>query len=166
MVTNKKGLSAVVGYVLLISITVSLSALVYTWLTAYVSSDEVEECSENVNIVISSYECYESRNGNPGRIGNLTITLKNKGLFTVDGYVLRFHDKENADFGIYTLNNEIGSVLAPGEEITLEYDFDDIADTPENFYTISLVDAQPFMEGEDGSIICQSYTVQEIDCVA
>ena len=57
---NKNGLSNIVAYVLLISITISLSVLVYGWLRFYVSEDVVETCSDNVNVVIRSYECFRN----------------------------------------------------------------------------------------------------------
>ena len=99
------------------------------------------------------------------------MTLKNKGLFTVDGYVLKIHNRPDADFGIYVFN-ETGSSLEPGKSITTMYDFGDyigsgpgryFADKNE-FYEVTLVEVQPFLIDESGNMTCKSYTTQKIIC--
>ena len=92
---RKKGLSNLIAYVLLISISLSLSVMVYGWLKFYVGGAEVVECPSNTNVIIDSYTCSSS---------NLTVTIKNKGLFDVDGYVLRVHDRVGAEFGVYVFH--------------------------------------------------------------
>ena len=153
---DKSALSNIVAYVLLIAITVSLSVIVYGWLRFYVSGDEVETCSDGVNIIIRSYECYDE--------SRLTITLKNKGLFTVDGYVLRVHDREDAKFGIYTFDED-GVVIDPGDEHEQTYLFNESLQDGYELSTVTLVEVQPFMT-EDGEIRCQSYSSQEVECAA
>ena len=56
---NKRAVSILVSYVLLITITLSLSVLVYNWLKFYVSDEEIPECSSNVNIVIQDSACFQ-----------------------------------------------------------------------------------------------------------
>ena len=150
---NKRALSNVIAYVLLISITLSLSVLVYGWLRFYVSESDVEECSDNVNIIIKSYTC------SSGNDGNLTVTLKNKGLFTVDGYVLRVHNREDAEFGFYTFN-DTGIEIKPGEEHEDVYLF---PAGDENLETVTLVEVQPFMM-DKGQVSCKSYASQRVEC--
>jgi len=148
-IRGRKGLSNLVAYVLLIAITISLSVVVYGWLKSYVADDSVAVCSDNVNIVLSSYECFS------GADGTLNVTLKNKGFFTVDGYVLRVHNRTDADFGFYVLN-ATGSVIAPGDSVSGIYDIS-------NFGLVTLVDVQPFvMEG--GKVNCESYASQKVSC--
>jgi len=163
---KNKALSNVVGYVLLISITISLSVLVYGWLRFYVGVEDVETCSDNVNVIIRSYECFLPKDGIGGR---LNITLKNKGLFTVDGYEVRVHDRENASFGIYIFN-ETGTKILPGEEHSDLYLFNESLQKNDRTEAIdkelervTLVEVQPFMkEGED--IRCKSYASQVVEC--
>ncbi|MBT7102493.1 hypothetical protein HN935_03195 [archaeon] len=156
---NKRALSNIVAYVLLIAITISLSVMVYGWLRFYVSEDEVETCSDGVNIIIRSYECFKD--------SRLNITLKNKGRFTVDGYVLRVHDREGAAFGIYTFD-EAGVVIEPGEEHFQNYLFNDANSIQDDGYklsTVTLVEVQPFMKENNGEIKCKAYASQEITCL-
>jgi len=150
---DKSALSNIVAYVLLISITVALSTIVYGWLRFYVESDEIESCSDGVNIIIRSYQCFE------GDGGNLQVTLKNKGRFTVDGYVLRVHNRTDAEFGFY-LFNDTGSKIEPGANRTDVYYFDQMS---QNVNTVTFLEVQPFMM-DNGEIRCQSYASQEIDC--
>ena len=119
---DKSALSNIVAYVLLISITVALSVIVYGWLRFYVSGEEPDECSDGVNIIIRSYECTLPNADGVG--GRIEVTLKNKGLFIVDGYALRVHDRGNATFGFY-LFDEDGVIIEPGAEHTETYLFND-----------------------------------------
>ena len=153
---RKRALSNVIGYVLLISITLSLSVLVFGWLRFYVSESSVEECSDNVNIIIKNYECFS------GVGGNLTVTLKNKGLFTVDGYMLRVHDREDADFGFYTFD-DVGIEIKPGNEYEAIYYFSNYDFDGKTLDIVTLVEVQPFMM-EKSQISCKAYVSQEVTC--
>lgn len=158
---NKKGISVIVGYVLLVSMTLALSVLVFNWLKFYVSEDEVESCPDNVNIIIKDYECYRNADLASGGVGNITITLKNKGLFSTDGYSLKIHDREDAEFGLYSLN-DTGKKLSPGEDHTDIYYFNELIG--HSLTDIKLVEVQPFLKDETGKISCQSQVSQRVFC--
>ena len=152
-IEEKRGLSNLVAYVLLISITISLSVLVYGWLKSYVGDDDVPECPSNVNVVIEGYECVS------GTDGTLTVYLKNKGFFDVDGFVIRVHDRKDAEFGFYVFD-EGGVPLSPGESWSWTYNFADYSDIDDE---VTLVDVQPFLiDGE--KVACESYASQRVSC--
>jgi hypothetical protein len=154
---QKKGLSNMIAYVLLITITISLSVLVYNWLQFYVGVSDLEECPEGVNLVIQNYTC------NKGSDGNLNVTLKNKGLFEVDGFILRIHDRVDADFGFYTLNSS-GAVISVGGLDSKNYWFADYSS--EDFTDVTLIEVQPIIVGNQGNnISCPSFTAQSVVCV-
>jgi len=162
---DKSALSNIVAYVLLIAITVSLSVLVYGWLRFYVSNEEIEACPEGVNIIIRDYQCYLPNAAGGGR---LIVTLKNKGLFTVDGYILRVHNRSDATFGVY-LFNETGVEIKPGDEREDEYRFDApefkrLNDVDYFLNNITLLEVQPFMT-DRGEVKCMAYASQEIRCL-
>jgi len=164
---DKRAVSVIVSYVLLITITLSLSVLVYNWLKFYVGDEEIPECSSNVNIVIQKVDCFPSYvNPETGTIpGNLQITLKNKGLFNVSGFSLRVHDRAGAESGFYTLD-DLGVRMAPGDEYSVTYDFDDIIDEDYRDYnleTVTIVEVQPFIV-EEGRVVCKSYALQKVQC--
>ncbi len=144
-VEDKRALSNLIAYVLLISITISLSVMVYGWLQFYVEGEDVKECPSNVNVIIDSYECIDNV---------LSVNLKNRGLFKIDGYVLRYHNRTDAEFGFYVLN-DTGVALNPGESVEASYPFSGAY--------ITLVDVQPFMMDGD-KISCEAYASQKIVC--
>lgn len=76
---DKRGISPIIGYVLLIVIAMALAGGVYTYLTRYVPAD-TEQCPSDVRLSIESVNCTQ---------GLLSITLVNRGLFTADGAYVR-----------------------------------------------------------------------------
>ncbi|MCK5449280.1 hypothetical protein KAI32_00270 [Candidatus Pacearchaeota archaeon] len=152
---DKKAISNIVAYVLLISITIGLSITVYNWLRFYVSEEIVEQCPDSVNIIIEDYNCTSGTNG------FLNITLKNKGLFSVDGYILRVHDSSDAEFGFYVLT-DTGTPITPGAKDITIYPFNE-SYNGKNFTSITLVEVQPFLT-KKGTISCKSYASQKIIC--
>lgn len=151
---NNRGLSNLVAYVLLITIAIVIAIFIYGWLKFYVQEDSVAICPDSVNTVIQSYECVE------GTDGYLSVTLKNKGLFTSEGFILRVHDRIEADFGIYVFD-DVGKSLAPGENYTVVYNFSDYTEKIIN--DVTFVDVQPFVD--DGEkVSCQAYAAQRVFC--
>ncbi len=86
---NKRALSVVIGYVLLIAISIVMSILVYQWLRTYVPKDTAK-CSDGTSVFIKEiyYDCANSR---------LNITLKNNGKFSVNGYFIHVSNNSNQD---------------------------------------------------------------------
>jgi hypothetical protein len=69
-----------IGYILLITIGIAMSILVFTWLKGYVPKESIE-CSEGVSVFIKSYNysCAAKK---------LTIEMKNNGRFSIRGYLI------------------------------------------------------------------------------
>ena len=84
---NKKGISIVIGYVLLIGVSIIMSILVYQWLKTYVPTEELK-CPEGTSIFIKEtvYDCNSK---------TLKITLQNNGKFSLAGYFI--HVSTNLD---------------------------------------------------------------------
>ena len=76
---GKRGVSEIVSYVLLIVIAISISALVYVWLKAYVPQEK-NTCPDEVSLIIKDH-CFKTSNN--GEV-YINITLENKGTYTVD----------------------------------------------------------------------------------
>jgi len=77
---KNKGLSVVIGYVLLVTFGIVLSVVVYGYLKTYVPS-EIDECPSGVSVSVADYDydCVSNE---------LNLTLKNNGLFNVNGYYI------------------------------------------------------------------------------
>ncbi len=86
-INNKKGLSEVVSYVLLIVIAVSLSILVFAWLKVKVPKEKLE-CPDSVSLILKEYVCNTA-------LDKVEITFQNKGLFKIDGVYIRYSKNIN-----------------------------------------------------------------------
>lgn len=75
-IKNKKGVSEIIAYVLLILIAVSISVLVYAWLKVQVPKEKTT-CPEGIAITIKSYSCEAGK--------KINISFENRGLFNIDG---------------------------------------------------------------------------------
>ena len=76
---DRRGVSVVIGYVLLIAMALGISGAVYAFLKFYVPKD-VPQCPLDVNIIVTNMSCSAE---------HFEITLSNKGLFSVDGVYIK-----------------------------------------------------------------------------
>lgn len=98
---NKRGLSLVIGYILLIAISIVMSIIVYQWLKTYVPTESLE-CDDGTSIFISdiSYDC---------DTGYLDITVKNNGKFSVNGYFIHASNKAGEELATIDISSGITS---------------------------------------------------------
>jgi len=82
---EKKGLSEIVGYVLLVVMAIALALLVYAWMKGLLWNNP-KECPAGVSLIIADYACNQDLN-------NITITLKNNGLFSINGFIARISNE-------------------------------------------------------------------------
>ena len=157
---DKRSVSAIVAYVVLITIAISLSVLVYNWLRFYVSPEPEGGCPDGISLVIQDYHC-DSGTGGMG----LNITLKNKGLFTINGFILRVHDREDAEIGLYNFTND-GSALNPGDKINNQYLFSQAGGglSPEwRLEKITLIEVQPFIIENNQRVFCDKVASHRVE---
>src|SRR3989344_3734074 len=88
---NKKGVSVMVGYVLLIAIAVALSTAVFFYLKLYLP-DERPECNVDVKLTIEELTCTLVG----AQDSEIDIKIANKGLFNVDGAYIKIGDPDRA----------------------------------------------------------------------
>jgi hypothetical protein len=106
LLRDKKGISIMIGYVLLVVSAIVLSVVVYQWIKTYVPADKLD-CPSDVSMFIEdvNYTCH-----------TLEISLKNNGLFNIDGYFIHITDEEEQelatiDLSDYHREGEGGAVL-------------------------------------------------------
>ena len=107
---DKRGISVMVGYVLLVTFAIIISVIVYNWMQSYVPQEDLE-CEDGVSLIIQEYTC--DLDGS----GRLNITLRNNGLFSLDGIVI--HAKNNTQQEIATIDLSNVSVTNQGENFSL-----------------------------------------------
>lgn len=132
---SKKGVSLMIGYVLLVSLAVIMGGIMYAWMKSYVPKDALD-CPEGTSLIIKSYEYNCTSN-------IIRILIKNNGRFDVGGFFI--HASNNSDitlptidisaranesFGGYKYQNSIifnatnDNVFKPGDEIEITFDKD------------------------------------------
>ena len=163
-ITNKKALSEIVAYVILITIALSMSTIVYIWLKGYLPTNQ-EECPDGVSIIIKDYNCTKVLSGELF----LNLTIQNKGLFTTDGFVIKVNDRDGASIGLFTLKNtsegKFGAKLQPGEMYNYKYSLKNniIGVSSTGLTKLSFIEIQPFIyKGEQ--IYCNKVSSQIVKC--
>jgi hypothetical protein len=84
---NRKAVSIMVGYVLLIAIAVALSTAVFFYLKLYLP-DERPECNVDIKLMIDYASCYKNLDGNQ----LIDINITNRGFFKVEGAYVKIGD--------------------------------------------------------------------------
>lgn len=87
LVDNKRGVSEMVSYVLLIIIAIGLSIVVFAYLRIYLPKEKAL-CDKDVSLAIEDYTC-KIINGDDLE---LNLTLKNNGLFSVNAAYIRIDE--------------------------------------------------------------------------
>ena len=91
-IKNRRGLSAIIGYVLLVTFGLIMAVIAYSYLKTYVPKD-LAECPDGTSIFVKDYDCSD---------GVLTILLKNSGRFNYAGYYI--HAANNTSQKVATIN--------------------------------------------------------------
>lgn len=144
LLLDKKGVSLMIGYVLLIIIAIGLSVAVYAFLVLYLPSEE-PGCPEDIKMIVDEVSCV----WDPGYLQwQVEVTVTNKGLFGIDGIFIRVGDKDRIYKEVVNEGDEeflTEGGLPPGIERNLgwynlsEYGTDPLP--PENYE----VEIEPFI---------------------
>jgi len=96
-ITNKKGISILISYVLLITLAIALAGTTYYFLRTYAEKPFLEQaCPDGISIIILNYS-YNST--------HINMTLKNQGRFNVTGVIINVIANNNLSYKIYTSQN-------------------------------------------------------------
>lgn len=167
---QKRGVSIMVGYVLLVIIAISISILVYNYLEIYVPKEK-PECPDghDVTLIIQSASC---------QIGSeedtLSITILNKGLFKVDAVYVRMEaegrkvkqlvNKEvNGEKDIYIFPESLDYHLNPGEKYDYSTPVTQVVNHISQNYEVEI---EPAIIINDQLALCPEFTItQPVTCV-
>ena len=133
---DKKAVSVMIGYVLLVSLAIIMGGLIYAWMKTYVPNEGLE-CPDGTSLMIKEYKY------NCSDLSTINLTIKNNGRFDVGGFYIHVSNDSSVtlptkdiSLGCQQLNSSIvfpyqnslifselsENDLAPGEEIELEFD--------------------------------------------
>ena len=152
MLKNKRGVSLVVSYILLIVLSLALAIYVFNWLKGFVPSLNEAECPEGVSLIIkgSNYDFDDQ----------LTLTVENRGRFSADGYFVRANNQTEPNFGVYVLNRT-GIKMLVGQINTTLFNsstYLEGTDVKDLEGILHVVEIQPFVyqKGHSGPVMCDS----------
>jgi hypothetical protein len=86
-INNKKAVSLMISYVLLVTIAIIMSIIVFAYLKTIANVEPVIDCKEGTSIVVEDYSC-------DAHEGKITLTIRNNGRFNVDGFIATFGGNE------------------------------------------------------------------------
>jgi len=171
---NKKAISLMVSYVILISIVITLAIGVFAYLKIVANISPPIDCEQGTSITLESYECFTGGEFDPAGID---LHLKNNGRFNLDGIILAVGNNPDSPV-IYLMPDEIESSsfkghaffnqpLKPGETKTTE--FSNInGDTRIAVASgdIQVIQIQPFILTDNGLTICEQAVIKQntADC--
>lgn len=151
---NKKAISELIAYVLLVSLSIALSIAVYSWLRAYASPTTLKACPDGVSVIIQDYICDK---------GNITINISNKGLFKIDGYIFRINNETDVNgnpVGLPVKNIAKGPVillspLNPGEITSSSWKY------KQEYTRIVEMEIEPFRIEGKKNILCDKAVIRQ-----
>ena len=157
---NKKAISEIVSYVLLIVIAIGISAMVFAFLRVYIPKAQ-PACPSDVSLIVQSYDCA----GN-----NLNLTISNKGLWKVDmayvrlgtpGQAVKTEISKSVNYGQY-LNYPNG--LMPADTVIKTYRLGGISNL--DIESDMEVQVTPVVLSEENKpVLCESAIItQPIKC--
>jgi hypothetical protein len=166
---EKKAVSLMLSYVLLIVIAISLAIGVYVWLKFVAGGQNpLDECPDSVFLIVQSYEC----------LGNdeIQIEVKNQGRFNISGYAIKGTENKSQEsyfklkdigpfeeevLGMYLFPDSVP--LAPSIIDAHNFSYEDIPSGE-----LKKIELNPFrVHGENKKeiVFCdKSVITQEVDC--
>jgi len=156
---DKKGVSIMIGYVLLIVIAIGLSVAVFAYLKLYLPKDE-PKCRDDVILSIDRVSCIGIGGGN----FEVSINLTNRGFFSINGAFLRIGEVDRifktllGDGEVYFLEGN-NPVLKPGDSWNPE---DPYSYTPDNPNEPQELEVEPFLFIGNKPVLCEKAVVSKI----
>lgn len=159
MKIGKKAVSLMISYVLLIVIAIVMSIIVFSYLKTVANVKPVIDCKSGTSIFIEDYKCGQ---------GEIKLTLKNNGLFNIDGFISYFGSDSGKEpiiklvsFDKVKINNknyyQFENQLKPERKIIVNFSSlerkSDGTTAPISFNYLSKVKIQPFIIDKESNLI-------------
>lgn len=151
---NKKGVDAIISYVLLITLGLSLAVFVFNWLRGFVPNQiDDAKCPDGVSLILSEVPYL-----NP-LTGLMDLEVQNRGRFNVSGFFVRVNNVSEPNLGIYLINRTDFAVgVGETKAVSINYSRYYIG-TEEFIFNTGpvVVEIQPFVyqKGHSGKIPCE-----------
>lgn len=145
---NKRGLSEIVAYAIMIAIAISLAVAVFAWLKIVANPSAPIDCNEGTSIYLDSYSC-------SGAI--ITLIMKNNGGFNVSGYIIKVSDDASKEPTTMITPTGYHEFLSPSGLIPGASESADFTKTS----SIKRISYQPFVFINNKKVVCQGTAIKE-----
>jgi len=155
---NKKGVSLMISYVLLVTVAIIMSIIVFSYLQYIANVEPVIDCKAGTSLIVEDYICEE---------GKISLIIRNNGRFNVKGFIPTFGGnrlREPADKFV-TLDTaritpsgdyEFEEPLAPGDFIKTNFSSNvkraDAEIVPASFEFLRNLKIQPYIYDEEAAL--------------
>ena len=162
---NDRGVSLMIGYVILIAIAIGLSTAVFFYLKLYLPPDK-PKCYENVDLVIENVTCTTVVGG-----AQIFVNFTNRGLFSLDAAYIKFgesgrtfktilNDPPDQNFLASDCNN-LDPKLKPGDYFCNTFTYG-VQVTPSTVYELSV---EPLLWIDNTPVLCpDSIVTKRVAC--
>ena len=168
---DKKAVSLLISYVLLVSFAVIMGVLVYNWMKP--DSPPDLNCPEGTSLFIKDAYCYDGS----GKF-NLTLILENNGRFDIAGFYIHATNSSSQTLATIDLSTKMstGGTRLPGTSIIIPFVVDDLGpgettqeikfDLSEGIYSIEVTPVRyQGKAGKEKYVSCGDAKVkQKINC--
>jgi len=164
-IKNRKAISEMVSYVLLVVIAVGLSIAVYSYLKIYVPNNERPECKDDIQLIMLNYTCVY--NGNNPSLSALNVNVYNKGLFKVNAVYLRL-TPENKKVGTNVQLTAFNNGLLPGDTKNVDVKDKSKLASVLNSAGNYILEIQPAAQSENGefAVCVKAVITQPVTCLS
>lgn len=152
---NKKAISEIVSYVLLIVIAIGISAMVFAFLKIYLPKAQ-PQCPSDLSLIVQDYTCSGA---------DLTLDISNRGLWKVDAVYVRLGTPNQAVKKLLSTQRDslyFEGGLMPSKSTSKSYKIGGLTNLQEEME----VQLTPAIISEDNKIvICENAIItQPIKC--
>ena len=157
---NKKAVSLMISYVLLIAIVIGLAIGVYAWLRVIANISPTPDCKEGTSIILEQENCYP---------GSLELDLKNNGRFNISGVIVAISNETQQQPTIYLIPDKQGGVikgnyyfptpLSPQEITTVLFTNKD--ENGDTIIDVTAIQLQPFIIDKNQKVVCKEAVITQ-----
>ncbi len=168
---DRRGVSPMIAYIMLVSFVIVLGILVYNWMKTYVPQEDLS-CPDGASLFVEDYVC------NPG---SLNLTIRNNGRFSVGGYFIYATNNPDQELASVDLSEystaespflsqtggvQLGSVIGENsfspEDATIS-SFDFSSATFSTIYSIEIVPIRWEEQGRRRELVsCTDSKIEEV----
>jgi flagellin-like protein len=169
--SNKRGLSEIVGYAILIAIAIGLAVAVFSWYKIVANGvGEKIDCKEGTSISIEDYSCKMIPGGGLGGadITNFTLKIKNNGNFNVFGVIVLVGNDSTKEPYVMLQNIDptsfgpaLGKFQFTSELKPNDYAYATFVNSSINVSQIRRVSIQPFIFINGKQVVCSGTLIKE-----